>query len=161
LIAELKSLDIDMDQITLKQAGNYWRQRGKDFLINKTMDIKLSDFGTANKIANTVKTRGVRNMNVSKMDHKEMDRIKLEVKAEAVKAAKSKAVLMAGALGKEVQDVLSIVEIDRNAHIMPRPQYNAYARSAAMMDESGGGVEYENYRKLETKAAVRVVFEIK
>ncbi len=159
LIKELNALNISMDDITLKQAGNYWRQRGKDFLVNKTMDISLKDFAKANEIANTVKTRGVRNMNVAELKHKDIDRITLEVKADAVKAAREKADLMAAALDKKIKDVITIVEIDQNMNAIPRPQQMAYSRVASM--EAGGqNVDYENYRKLEINASVRVVFEM-
>ena len=159
LISELKALNIGMDQITLKQAGNYWRQRGKDFLINKTIDVSLSDFAKANEIANTIKTRGVRNMHVSKLKHKDIEKIKLKVKAQAVKAAKEKAAVLASVMDKSIKDVVSIIEIDQYAHIAPRPNV-AYARTAAMESADAGAVQYENFRKIRTEASVRVVFEV-
>lgn len=159
LIKELQALDISMEQITLKQAGNYWRQRGKDFLISKTLEVKLEDFSKANEIANTVVTRGVRNMNVSGLDHKDLETIKLGVKSDAVRAAKEKAEKLASALGKKIVDVISIVEVDQYANASPRPQV-AYSRSSAMLKSSDSGAAYENFRKLETKAVVRCVFEM-
>ena len=159
LIEELKSLNIGMDQITLKQTGNYWRQRGKDFLVSKTLELSLSDFAKANEIANSVQTRGVRNMFVSKLKHKDLDQFKLKMKAQALKNAQEKAVFMAAALGKTVKGVVTIVEVDPNMNVMPRPQPMAYSRTAAMA-ESAPAVEYENYRKIEAKAVVRVLFEM-
>ncbi len=159
LISELKALGIEMNQITLKQAGNNWRQRGKDFLVSKTIDVKLTSFATANEISNAIQTRGVRNMSVTDLKNKDLESIKLQVKAEALKAAKAKAVLLAAALDKKVKDVITIVEIDQYANAIPRPQPMAYARSASMESDAGGAA-YENFKKLETKAAVRVVFEI-
>lgn len=160
LIEELKSLNIEMDQITLKQTGNYWRQRGKDFLVSKTLDLSLSDFAKANEIANTVKTRGVRNMFVSELKNKDIEQHQLKVKAEAVVKARQKAELMASALGKTIKDVVTIVEVDPNMNAFPRPQPMAYARASMSMDESASSVDYENFRKIETKATVRVLFEI-
>lgn len=159
LVSELKALGIGMEQITLKQAGNGWRQRGKDFLVSKTIDVVLESFAKANELSNTIKTRGVRNMTVSKLINDNIETIKLEVKAEAIKAAKSKAVLLAAALDKKIKDVITIVEIDQYANAIPRPQPMAYAR-AASMDAEAGGVAYENFKKLETKAVVRCVFEM-
>ena len=162
LISELKSLGIGMDQITLRQAGNYWRARGKDFLVNKTMDIKLDDFSKANEIANKVQTRGVRNMHVSQLKHRDIKKYKLDVKVAAVSAARAKAEALAAAMGKKVKDVVSIVEIDQYAHIRPQMKNAGYARAADMaMAESGpSGVEYENYKKIKVAASVRAVFEM-
>jgi len=58
VIQELAALGHGMESITLKQAGNGWRQRGKDFLVAKTIDVKLDSFAEANKITNTIKDRG-------------------------------------------------------------------------------------------------------
>lgn len=160
LIAELKGLNITMDQITLNQAGNYWRQRGKDFLINKTMDISLKDFAKANEIANTVKTRGVRNMNVSQMKHKNIGTFELEVKADAVRAAQKKAEILADVMGKKVKDVITIIELDQYANVRPQLKNMAYSRAAEMSDGAQSNLEYENFRKIKTEASVRVIFEI-
>ena len=159
LVSELKVLGIGMDQITLKQAGNGWRQRGKDFLVSKTLDVSLASFAKANEITNAIQTRGVRNMTVSKLIHDDIETIKLEVKAEAIKAAKAKAELLAAAVGKKIKDVITIVEVDQYANAIPRPQPVAYGRTASMETQSGGAA-YENFKKLETKAVVRCVFEM-
>ena len=159
LVSELKALGIGMDQITLKQAGNGWRQRGKDFLVSKTLDVSLASFAKANEITNAIQTRGVRNMTVSKLIHDDIETIKLEVKAEAIKAAKAKAELLAAAVGKKIKDVITIVEVDQYANAIPRPQPVAYGRAASMETQSGGAA-YENFKKLETKAVVRCVFEM-
>jgi len=159
LVAELNNLGHGMDKITLKQTGNGWRQRGKDFLVAKTIEVKLDSFSEANEITNSIKTRGVRNMSVSKLVNEDIENIKLEVKAEAIKAAKAKAIPLAAAVDKKIKDVITIVEIDQYATAIPRPQPMAYARSASM-DSEAGGVAYENFKKLETKAVVRCVFEM-
>ncbi len=160
LIEELKKLNISMDQITLKQAGNYWRQRGKDFLVNKSMDISLKDFAKDNEIANTIRTRGVRSMNVSQLKHKDIEKIKLQVKAQALKNAREKADVFASVMDKSVMDVVTIVEIDQYANIIPGRNV-AYARTVAMAESADAPVEYENFKKIKTRASVRVVFEIK
>jgi len=160
LMAELKAANITMKDITLKRAGNYYRQRGKDFLISKTVDVKLASFEQVNDLSNRLKTRGIRNMNISRMKHKNSGDIKLEIKAEAIKNARKKAELMAAAVGKTIKDAISIVEIDQNVGVIPRPV--AYARGAAMMKSQAApqGAEYENFQKLDFKAQVRIVWEM-
>lgn len=159
LMAELKAADITMSDITLKRAGNSYRQRGKDFLIGKTVEIKLASFEQVNSLSNQLKTRGIRNMNISRMKHKESEKIQLEIKVQAIKAARKKAEMMASAVGKKVKDVISIVEIDRNVGTV-RPV--AYSRGNAMLKSASPsqGAQYENFQKLDFKAQVRVVWEI-
>ncbi len=161
LMKELHAVGIEMNDITLKNAGNYYRQRGKDFLVHKNIDISLSSFEKGNDLANRLKTRGIRSMTVGKMKHKDMELIKSEVQAEALQAARRKAEFLAAVVGKKVKDVLTIVEIDRNVGSIPRPQ--AYARGAAMMmaeDTSSGGAQYEHFQKIHINAQVRVLWEV-
>ncbi len=44
LIDELEQLEIKKSQISLKHTGKHWRHRGKDFLVNKNIEIILTDF---------------------------------------------------------------------------------------------------------------------
>ncbi len=160
LMSELKELNISMKDITLKHTGNYYRQRGKDFLISKTIELSLSSFERANEISNNLNTRGIRNMSVTRLKHTDVNDIKLEVQGEALKNARIKADYLAAASGLKVKGVVAIVEVDQNARIMPRPQ--AYARGAMLMAESksSGGAQYENFQKINVKAEVRVVWEL-
>jgi len=160
LITELKAVNIGMEDITLKRTGNHYRQRGKDFLISKTVEIKLASFEKANELSNNLKTRGIRNMSVAKLSHKDQENIKLQIQGQALKNARIKADYLAEASGLKVKGVVAIVEVDQNARIMPRPQ--AYARGAMLMSESNssGGAQYENFQKINIKAEVRVVWEL-
>lgn len=160
LMSALKEADVDMKNITLKNTGNYYRQRGKDFLISKTLEISLPTFVRANELSNRLTTRGIRNMSVARLKHKDIANIKLEIQGEALKNAREKADYLATAAGLKVKGVIAIVEVDQNARIMPRPQ--AYARSARLMSESNspGGAQYENFQEINIKAEVRVVWEL-
>ena len=161
LVAELKELKIDMDRITLKNTGNYWRQRGKDFLINKQLELRLDSFEQANSIANHVQTRGIKSMSVTELKHKNLDKYKTEVKKNALKAAKKKAEELVETLDMELGTVVNITEIDQHAGVVRRDI--SYMRTSnAMMEASVvQPVEYENFRKITLKAAMRVVWEVK
>lgn len=161
LINELSQMGITMDQITLKQTGNYWRSRGKDFLINKNLEIKLNSFEKANELSNQLKTRGIKSMNVAKLDHSQMESLVLQTKTEALKKAKVKAELLVGVYGKTLGEVISIVEIDRYVGISPPMQGGLRAKSMAMESSSAPSVQYENFRKIQIEENVRVLFEIK
>lgn len=159
LIAELLKMDVKMKQITLNNAGNYWRSRGKDFLVNKNIDIKLKDFNHANRLSNELMTRGIKSMTISKLDHSNMEALTLSAKKEALKAAKLKAEMMASVYGKTLGEALSIVEIDPYAGIINTPPAGQF-RAKSMAMESAPSVEYENFRKIVVKEHMRVLFEI-
>lgn len=161
LISELKKLGVGMDQITLKQAGNYWRSRGKDFLINKNLELKLASFKMVNTISNTLKTRGIKSMNVSKLDHSNIEQFKLQVKKEALQNAKTKAEALVAVYGQTLGRAVSILEIDQNMGV--RPMVQAQSRAYKMSAESSmnsSSVEYENFRQINLKASMRVSFQI-
>lgn len=156
LIAELNKIGVGLEQITLKSTGNYWRQRGKDFLVNKNLDISISSFKIANEITNRVQTRGIKSMFVSDLRNKDLDSYVLEVQAEAVHMATRKAENLAAAAGGRLGKAVRIVEIDGNQGIIQRDQM--MMRSMASAEGGINSVQYENYRKIKVAADVRIVF---
>lgn len=160
LIAELKELKIDMDRITLKNTGNYWRQRGKDFLINKQLELRLDSFEEANNIANKVQTRGIKSMSVTELKNKNLEKYKTKVKQDALKAAREKAESLVETLDVELGSVVNITEIDQHAGVIRRDVTYKRASNAMMEASVVQPVEYENFRKITLKAAMRVVWEI-
>lgn len=157
LINELKDQDISMDQITLQSAGNYYRHRGKDFLVHKKIKVKLPSVAQANELTSILKTRGIQSMNVTGMNHSKNEEYLLEVKKNAVLNAKKKAVALASAVGKKVVDVISIIDQEQNGGYVPVAR--GYARAeAAMMDGRQAPVSYDNYREMKLSSSVRVVF---
>jgi len=158
LMQELGNMEIDMKSITLKHTGNHWRQRGKDFLIAKTMDIKLGSFAKANELSNALTTRGIRNMSVSKLTLNDRELQDINAKTEALKAAKVKAERIANTIDKKIKDVVSIVEVDSYIGVNPRPYTNS--ANAMLRSASAEGAQYDNFKKIEIKAVVRVVWEL-
>lgn len=161
LIQELKSMNIKMSQITLNQAGNFWRGRGKDFLVSKALDLKLKSFSMANELSNQLKTRGIKSMNVSKLDHSKMEDHILLAKKEALLAARKKAEILASVYDKKLGDPISIVEIDAYAGIISTPPMGQLRTKSMAMESAALSVNYENFKQILIKENVRVLFEIK
>ncbi len=160
VVAELKAMNINLSQLTLDRSGNYWRQQGKDFLVSKTIDVKLASPKEANEITNRLQTRGIQSMNIKEMKNSQLEEYKIKTKAQAVLNAKTKAEILTASLNEKIGKVLHIIEVDRNVHIAPKVQ--AMARSAMLMDQGGmDGIDYENYGLIIIKEEVRVIFEIK
>ena len=88
----LHSIGITDSDIRTQDVGDYWRERGLDFLIGKNLDITLHDFTMIDKIISVIDTKGVSSMRIG------------------VLAARRKAEYMAGALGEQLGSVLSIKE---------------------------------------------------
>ena len=55
----LHSIGITDSDIRTQDVGDYWRERGLDFLIGKNLDITLHDFTMIDKIISVIDTKGV------------------------------------------------------------------------------------------------------
>ena len=104
----LHSIGITDSDIRTQDVGDYWRERGLDFLIGKNLDITLHDFTMIDKIISVIDTKGVSSMRIGEMTHKDILKYQEQGKKDAVLAARRKAEYMAGALGEQLGSVLSI-----------------------------------------------------
>ena len=106
----LHSIGITDSDIRTQDVGDYWRERGMDFLIGKNLDITLHDFTMIDRIISVIDTKGVSSMRIGEMSNKDILKYHEQGKKDAVLAARRKAEYMAEALGEKVGKVLSIVE---------------------------------------------------
>ena len=106
----LHSIGITDEDIRTQEVGDYWRERGLDFLIGKNLDITLHDFTKIDQIISVVDTKGINSMRIGEMTNKDILKYQEQGKKDAVLAARRKAEYMAGALGEQLGSVLSIKE---------------------------------------------------
>ena len=106
----LHSIGITDSDIRTQDVGDYWRERGLDFLIGKNLDITLHDFTMIDRIISVIDTKGVSSMRIGEMTHKDILKYQKQGKKDALLAARDKAGYMAEALGEKIGKVLSIVE---------------------------------------------------
>ena len=106
----LRSIGISGNDIRTQDVGDYWRERGMDFLIGKNLDITLHDFTMIDSIISVIDTRGVSSMRIGEMTSKDILKYHEQGKKDALLAARHKAGYMADALGEQVGKVLSIIE---------------------------------------------------
>ena len=106
----LHSIGITDSDIRTQDVGDYWRERGLDFLIGKNLDITLHDFTMIDRIISVIDTKGVSSMRIGEMTHKDILKYQEQGKKDALLAARDKAEYMAEALGEKIGKVLSIIE---------------------------------------------------
>ena len=132
----LHSIGITDNDIRTQEVGDYWRERGMDFLIGKNLDITLHDFTMIDSIISVIDTRGVSSMRIGDMSHKDILKYHEQGKKNAVLAARHKAEYMAEALGEKLGPVLSIVE-----HGGGTDYYTVVQNSKMRMDGAAFGSE--------------------
>jgi len=156
LLADLTKIGIVKESITVKEVGNYWRHRGKEFMISKQLEIKLFDFKKVEEITNTINTRGINYMVIKELKNKNMTEDRKKVKIEALKAAKVKAAYLLESLGNHVGDVISITELaERNDF---GGSQNATSNMVMEQPDISG---IENIKKIKLRYEMKVKFEIK
>ena len=87
----LHSIGITDNDIRTQDVGDYWRERGLDFLIGKNLDITLHDFTMIDRIISVIDTKGVSSMRIGEMSNKDIlkyhEQGKKDGSAEAAPAA--------------------------------------------------------------------------
>lgn len=146
----LSELDVPQSAVRTQEIGDYWRRQGQDFLVSKRLDITLTDFNLINEIVKRIDTKGISSMRIDGLENKDILTYHKKGKIEALKAARQKAAYLVEALGKELGDVIRIVETD-NATIFPVAQSNVMASGAASFD---------SFRTIKKKYSMLVRFEI-
>jgi len=152
LLNDLNALGIPTESIKSTDAGNSWRGRNEAIRMRKAYEISLTNFGLINRILSEINTLGVEYMQIGELKHKDITSYRVEVKKQALRAAKEKATYLAETLGKTTGEIISIREVTAN-----RP-YGDARLSNAMMESSASGLEIE--KKIKLRYEIIAKFEL-
>jgi uncharacterized protein len=166
MIAQLKEAGIDVEK-QLKMSDftsnfkKYWLKKSD---INQMREYVLcvSDAQTAGNVFLRLESVEISNVSILRIDHSDREQLKKEVKADAIKAAKEEATLLAGAIGQEVGRALYIDESRTPVYrysdaMMVRAQK---VNTGFEFDEESAAPNIE-FEKIELQATVTVRFELK
>ena len=157
LLKNLMNLGIDKQDIKSTEVGNFWRYKGKDFLISKKLEISLTDFDMVNKIISNLNSRGIEYMRIGELKHKDLAKFRKEVKIKAIIAAKEKAEYLLEALDEELGDIISIVEVESSFNAW-RPQNRT---ANVMMESTSNSPTAEVEKKIKLRFEINATFGIK
>lgn len=149
----LRRVGIGEEEIRMQEAGDYCRERGRDFLIAKQFDITLENFEQIDKILQVVDTKGIHSMRIGELKNKNMEAYRKQGKIEALKAARTKAAYLVEAAGRQLGDVLRIVEPKEETNYSPF----LTAQSNISYSKAGG---FDTFRTIKLKYSMSVRFEI-
>ena len=150
----LRKIGITDDAIRTQEIGDYWRQRGKEFLIGKQLDIRLTDFEQINSIIRSVNTWGIESMRIGELKHKDLPMYRKQGKIEALKAAREKASYLVEAMGQQLGEVIRIIEPADN-------NISRYLPFEAQSNVSMGAAATEQYRVIKLRYEMTARFAIK
>lgn len=147
----LDKTGIPEEAIRTQEIGDYWRERGHDFLISKKFDITLKDFRQIDKIVKNIDTKGINTMRIGELENKEILTYHQKGKIEALKAAERKATYLVEALGKKLGSVIRIVENGEAGTVLAPLQSNV---------RSSDAYSFDNFRTIKKNYSMLVRFEI-
>lgn len=149
----LRKAGIPEDAIRVQEIGDYWRERGHDFLIAKIFDITLTDFKQIDNILKRVDTKGIKTMHLGELKNKDMQAYREKGKIEALKAAKNKASYLVASLNKKLGNVIRIVEPQESNGFSPYFNVQSNVRSSAVDS-------FDNFRTIKLNYSMTARFEI-
>ena len=156
----VREAGIDRKRVELADAGSdleKFRRRDKETFREKTFQIKLTSGAELDKFIDKLSPVKVDSVDVTRLHHSDYEKIKLELKVEALKAAKSKAETLLQSIGAEIGKPLMVRDFD-----FPQP-YMEMKANVRMMDMASQGAAEEPiaFRKIKMQAQITAQFEIK
>jgi uncharacterized protein YggE len=156
----VKEAGIDRNRVELADAGSdleKFRRKDKEAFREKTFQIKLSSAAELEKFIEKLSPVKVDSVDITRLHHSDYEKLKLELKVEALKIARSKAETLLHAINAQVGKPLMIRDFDFH---QPYMEMTANVRSFKMQDQAQTE-EPIGFRKIKMQAQITAQFEIK
>ncbi len=163
MIQKLTDIGIDVStQLAIKDMASnfqkYWL-RGVETNSVKEYQLKVAEAKTAGRVIQELEALGISNISIEKVDHSEIEKLKMEVKVNAIKAAKEKASSLTNAIGQDVGKAIFIQEMNNQMYQQLPRLSNVSIRGVGKMEaDQQPDIEFEKI-KLEYSILVRFAIE--
>ncbi len=157
--------DLKMNYINIRPYYEHSNGRSEiaGYIAQKTITIKVKKIEEYNAFIDDLLKIGISNVNSVEFTLEDVKATKKQAREKALEAAREKAELYAGTLGKRIVDVLQISELDSGVRYHQAANYrNAKmltSRKEVMADEAGGLEEERG--SISVNASLFVVFLMK
>lgn len=158
----VRAAGIDRNRVELADAGSdlgKFRRKDKEAFREKTFQIKLTSARELERFIETLSDVKVDSVNITRLHHTDYEKLKLELKIEALKAARAKAEALVQSIGAEVGKPLMIRDFD---FAQPYMEMNANVRMyKATADMAQAAEDPIAFRKIKMQAQITAQFEIR
>ena len=155
----LKEAGIDKKRLTLADAGatlSKVTKRDKEAFREKTYELTLTGSAELERFLSASAPVEIDNMRVTRVDHTDIEKYKLEAKTKALQIAKNKAQVLAESIGSGIGKPLMIREWDEGPVYPMMANVRFKAAEADMSQEDPVA-----FRKIRLKGHVTAQFEIR
>lgn len=168
-LTAVRSLNLPDSAITVSRydANNYnpwWRKKNKkeELYASITYQVMLSKTAQIDRLVDLLDDNATQNFYISRTTHSRLEEFRKQLKIQAVRAAKEKALYLAGALNENVGVAITINEPGEYY----QPYYNDMASNRMMKAEMAqaspaADQPQADFRKMKLRYDVTVVFELK
>jgi uncharacterized protein YggE len=147
--------------------GNYWiykknKKKNPDLKASITYQVKLASTKKMDELVQKLDDEATQNFFISKVDHSKLQEYKKQLKIQAIKAAKEKAIYLAGALDEKIGETLTINEPNETS-FYPQPVYANRMMKAEAADMGAGNEQMPqiDFKKIKLQFDVNVIFGLK
>lgn len=159
---------------TASYAGNerwdYWwwynRRHNQDFIATISYTVMVNAADKLDQIVAGVTDDAMQNFYISKTSHSDLEKLRKEVKTNALKAGKEKAAYLAQSIGEEVGEALRIQEIEDSQYSDVSGLSNSIntrlmASNFGMDAEQSGGASTPSFEKIKLRYEMKCEFSLK
>ncbi len=169
-MAACKSVGINDSDITVEAyEGNasYWqlrhnRKKDPDLKAGISYWVKLRTTQKMDELVDKLDDEATQNFFIAKVDYSKRIELKKQLKINAIKAAKEKAVYLTDAIGEHIGGAVSITDVEDNAVSDLLYNYRAnqfaYANTSARLSEKQVTDNGTDFKKIKFQFQVNVVF---
>jgi uncharacterized protein YggE len=167
-LAACKSIGLTEKEVSVQSYsgydGNAWiikksKKKDPDLKASITYSVKLSTTRKMDELVEKMDDEATQSFNISRVSHSKLEEYKKQLKIEAIKAAKAKAVYLSEAIGEQVAGALTINDANEGSDVV-YPQTRMYA-NMAMKSEMADAAMDVDFKKIKLQFSVSVVFALK
>lgn len=145
--------------------GNYWwykknNKKNPDMKASITYWVKVPSTKRMDQLVEKMDDEATQNFFIAKVAHSKEKEFKKQLKIQAVKAAKEKAIYLAAAINENIGDAITINEPGEMHVYQPRAYSNMVMRAEAA-DGGGQPAPEVDFKKIKYQFEVNTVFALK
>ena len=147
-------IDVKKDLAVRNMAGNCYKLKSGAMKLRKEYVLLLHDVNTLDRVFAGLEQMGGVEAEVERVDHSQIEKLRREVKEDAIKIAKEKAAVLAAAIGQSIREAIYIRE-EHWGEIAA--QYMSNVALGALTRDVDDGV---NFEKITLQGTVLVRFKL-
>jgi uncharacterized protein YggE len=150
--------------------GNYWwykknKKQNPDMKAGITYWVKVNSTAKMDELVGKMDDEATQNFFIAKVSHSKIQEFKKQLKIQAIKAARDKAIYLSEAINEKVGEAITINEPNEVGYY-PQPMYRGKVANQSMMVESAMGADASapmnvDFKKIKLQFDVNVVFALK